>query len=380
MLNSAHIPPVVAQAPAGELYFVTPFVGKNLTRVAAVSEPQALLERFQGVVVAVYDAHARGIVHRDIKPNNITVDDSGRPFLVDFGICAYDGSDPGLTNKTEALGNRSFAAPECEPGNPDSVREPSDVYSLGKVLYWMTSGGELMSREHFDRDKLTIADPFVQQYVSVLIHHTVREDPGSRWSVSELRGRVDWALAKVREHAAIRAAGLTVLADGFGPNNQCYQGSFRSVTTPPRGNPPGDHDVAESFFVRDAVALDRIDIGVNVFHGSGRVEVLLIEGDLQSPSGNEIERWEVEIANPGTLQVLELPSVSHPTLGPSELYWVILSATEPDSEIAWTSAPLELMPCNSRFATRNASNDWQLHLAPSGPGHSLRVLARPAQQ
>ncbi|MGH3556441.1 protein kinase domain-containing protein [Mycobacterium sp.] len=381
-LNSGHIPPVIDRSPVGTtpLYFVTPFVGRNLTRVRGVVEPQALLERFRGVVVAVYDAHARAIVHRDIKPNNITVDDRGRPFLVDFGICAYDDSDLGLTGATEALGNRSFAAPECEPGNPDSVREPSDVYSLGKVLYWMTSGNRLMYREDFDLDTLTIGDSFVQQYVSVLIDQAVRENPAARCSVTELLGRVDWALAKVGEHAAIRAAGLTVLADGFGPKNECYRGGSRSATTPPRGNPPADHDVAESFFVHEAVRLQRIDIGVNLRHGSGRVEVLLIEGDLERPSGNVIERWDVEVTTPNTLQVLELSSASHPRLGPSEVYWVVLSASEDDSEIAWISAALELMPCQSRFAERNVPNDWELGLSITGPGHSLRVLARPEQQ
>jgi serine/threonine protein kinase len=382
-LSSAHIPPVVGRAPIGAAtsYFVTPFVGRNLTELGDVVDPQALLQRFRGVVVAVHDAHAKGIVHRDIKPNNITVDDEGKPFLVDFGICADDESAFGLTSNMEPLGSRFFSAPECEPGNVDSIREWSDVYSLGKVLYWMASRKKLMYREDFDRDTLTITDPLVRQYFSVLIDRTVREDPRTRWSVTQLLDGVDWALAKLGEHAAIRAAGLTVLADGFGPNNECYQGSWgHSATMPPRGNPPADHDVAESFFVGETVTLHQIDIGVNLQHGSGRVEVVLVKGDLERPSEDVVERWDAEITDPGTLQVLQFSSASHPTLGASEVYWVILSARDNDSQIAWISAALELVPCESRFAERDVPNEWQLSLSPFGPPHSLRVLGRPEHQ
>ena len=338
-----------------------------------------MLERFRGVVIAVHDAHAQGVVHRDIKPNNITIDHNGRPFLVDLGICAYDGPDVGITHAMEALGNRSFAAPECEPGNPETVGAPADIYSLGKVLYWMTSGKKLMHRENFDPAALIIEEPLVRQYVSVLIDHTVRENPSARWSVTELLAQVDWALAKVAEHDAIRDTGLVVLTDGFGPNGQCYQSSSRSATTPPRGNPPADHDVAEAFFVREPVTLYRIDIGVNLRHGSGEIEVLVVEGDLEGPSENIVEQWAITVEQPHDPHVVELASTSHPRLGPGEVYWVILSASHEDSEMAWLSAAIELEPCLSRFAERDVPNDWQLGLSIRGPGQSLRVLARPDQ-
>jgi serine/threonine protein kinase len=381
-LQSSHIPRVVDSAIGDVSYLVTPYLGEDLTRLADVVEPQAVLERFRGIVVAVNDAHARGVIHRDIKPNNVVVDEAGTPFLVDFGICAIDGSQVVLTTTVEGFGNRSFAPPECDAGSPDDASEASDIYSLGKLLYWMTSGRRFMVRESFDKETLTIADPHACQYIAVLIEHTVREDAGARWTSTELLERIDWAQDKLGEHSAIRGTGLTVLEDGFGPNDQCNEGSYLSATRTPRGNPPADHDIAHSFFVGEAVALDQIDVGVTLLHGSGQAEVVLVKGGLQVPSEDSrdvIEQWNEAITETSTLQILRLPSTSRPMLEPNEFYWVILSPTDEDSEIAWMSAALELMPRLATFAERSRPDEWQPRKSVSGPGPSLRVLARREQ-
>ena len=176
--QSPHIPPVVDFHVGPEAsYLVTPYVGKNLEKLRNVVEPQAVLQRFRGIVDAVKYANDREVVHRDIKPNNVTVNDDGTPYLVDFGICAYDESEVGLTSTMEGFGNRYFAAPECDAGSVDDARKPSDIYSLGRLLYWMVSGRGKMGREEFDEDKFTFTDKIARQYMSVLIKHTVREAP-----------------------------------------------------------------------------------------------------------------------------------------------------------------------------------------------------------
>lgn len=381
--QSPHIPPVVDFHVGPEAsYLVRPYVGKNLEKLRNVVEPQAVLQRFRGIVDAVKYANDREVVHRDIKPNNVTVNDDGTPYLVDFGICAYDESEVGLTSTKEGFGNRYFAAPECDAGSVDDAREPSDIYSLGKLLYWMVSGRGKMGREEFDEDKSTFTDRIPRQYISVLMKHTVREGPGARWTASELLERIDWTLDKLTEHAAIRKTGLVVLADGFGPNDTCYESSSRSATRG-RGNPPADYELAESFFVSKAVTLDRLDIGVTLRHGSGQVEVTLIKGGDEIPlktSEDVVEQWHREIAaQRNTLEVLQLPSRSGKTLGPQEVYWLKLSARGEDTDVAWISAAIELMPRVSRLADRARPNEWSPRVSVSGPGLSLRVLARPRQ-
>jgi serine/threonine protein kinase len=385
-LNSPHIPPVkdfFVSEENGKSFLVTPYVGKNLMETADEHlAPRELLERFRGVVVAVHAAHAKGVVHRDIKPDNVTVDEHGTPFLVDFGICADDGSEVVLTT-VEGFGNASFAAPECDRGSVDAAAEASDIYSLGKLLYWMATSGRgrrFMRREDFDRETLNIADPLALQYVSVLIDRSVREDPGSRWSVTELRDGVDWALAKLAEHAAVADDGLTVLVDGFGPNDTCYENGSKSARTG-HGDPPTDYELAQSFFVREAVALNRLDVGVALRHGSGRVNIALIKGGDEVPSEDAeaiVEQWPPEVAaQPNVLEVLRLSPQTAKVLDPQEVYWVKLSATGDDSDVAWISAAIELTPQLSRFADRARDSDWTPRVSIRGPGLALRVLVRP---
>jgi serine/threonine protein kinase len=387
-LKSEHIPAIedfaVSDEPNGVSYLVTRYVGTDLDHSPPESlEPQALLERFHGIVAAVYDAHSKGVVHRDIKPDNVTLDASGNPFLVDFGICADDGSEVILTTSVEAFGNRAFAAPECEAGSVDDCREPGDVYSLGKLLYWMaTSGGNnrFIRREDFNRDNLDIPESIARQYISVLIGHTVREDHRTRWSVTELLERIDWTLAKLAEHAAIEERGLTVLVDNFGPNDTCYENSSRSVKTG-YGDPPADYDLAHAFLVSETAAFDRLDIRLARRSGSGEVEIALIRGGDEVPSvdpNDVVERWHRQVTAPrDALEVLELSSDSSITLGPQEVYWVRVVACGDNSVVEWMSGAIELAPQLTRFADRARTDEWAPRISHSGPQFAFRVIARP---
>ena len=138
-------------------------------------EPQAILQQFRGLVEAAKFANDREVVHRDIKPNNATVNGDGTTCLVDFGICMYD-DEVGLTDTWEGFGTRYFAAPECDAGNPEPIGPPADIYSLGKVLHWMATGRGTMGREDFDEVAFVFTDRIARQYFSVTIRHTVRED------------------------------------------------------------------------------------------------------------------------------------------------------------------------------------------------------------
>ena len=155
--------------------FVTPYAGKNLEKMRNLVEPQAILQQFRGLLEAAKFANDREVVHRDIKPNDATVNGDGTTCLVDFGICMYD-DEVGLTDTWEGFGTRYFAAPECDAGNPEPIGPPADIYSLGKVLHWMATGRGTMGREDFDEVAFVFTDRIARQYFSVTIRHTVRED------------------------------------------------------------------------------------------------------------------------------------------------------------------------------------------------------------
>jgi serine/threonine protein kinase len=82
-------------------------------------------------------AHARHIVHRDVKPQNVLIDEEGRAKVTDFGI-ARTLDEHGLTADGRVLGTTDYVSPEQALGQP--VTGQSDLYSLGVVLYEMLTG------------------------------------------------------------------------------------------------------------------------------------------------------------------------------------------------------------------------------------------------
>ena len=138
-------PNVVAVIDAGEdgghPYIVFEYVEgetlkQRIARVGALDAQEALayaIEIARGLTVA----HARNMVHRDIKPQNVLIDAEGRAKLTDFGISRQLEQD-GMTATGRVLGTTDYVSPEQAMGH--SVDQRSDIYSLGVVLYEMLTG------------------------------------------------------------------------------------------------------------------------------------------------------------------------------------------------------------------------------------------------
>ena len=90
------------------------------------------------VAWALAYSHAEGVVHRDVKPDNILLDvSSGRALVTDFGI-AHVGREPGMTGAEEVLGTAEFMSPEQASGEEVDAR--SDIYSLGVLGFYALTG------------------------------------------------------------------------------------------------------------------------------------------------------------------------------------------------------------------------------------------------
>lgn len=92
------------------------------------------------VAIAIDHAHQNGLVHRDVKPANILIDQAGRPRVTDFGLAKNLEKDDGLTSTGEILGSINYMAPEQASARGDLVDRMTDVYSLGAVLYYLCTG------------------------------------------------------------------------------------------------------------------------------------------------------------------------------------------------------------------------------------------------
>lgn len=100
------------------------------------------------IALGLQAAHEAGVIHRDIKPENILFVGAGHELWIsDFGICLLDDSDYRFTPDGEVVGPRAFLAPELEGGGVVDVTAAADIYSFGKVIYFMISGGVIIPRE-----------------------------------------------------------------------------------------------------------------------------------------------------------------------------------------------------------------------------------------
>jgi len=156
-LSHPHIVPVFEVGEhQGQPFFSMPLIeGTTLARRLADGPltSRDVAELLLPICRAVAESHRGGVLHRDLKPSNILIDQSGRPFVTDFGLArwletgtapvAADGSDPvppSLTHSGAILGTPGYMAPEQAAGRRGVVGPATDVYSLGAILYAMLTG------------------------------------------------------------------------------------------------------------------------------------------------------------------------------------------------------------------------------------------------
>src|SRR6266498_4166455 len=127
----------------GQCYFSMKFVeGGQLDEVvrrAPISIRQAA-ELIAKLARTVHYAHEHGILHRDIKPGNILLDQKGEPHLTDFGLARLIETESTVTRTMEVLGTPSYMAPEQAVGNNAAISNATDVYGLGAVFYQLLTG------------------------------------------------------------------------------------------------------------------------------------------------------------------------------------------------------------------------------------------------
>ncbi len=148
-LEHPHIVPIYDAGDAdGRLYIAMRYVeGTDLKRLIKEGplEPTRTLGIISQVASALDAAHARGLVHRDVKPANVLLDEAGNAYLCDFGLTKNVSSVSGLTGTGQLVGTLEYMAPEAI--RAQGIDGRTDQYSLACVLYECLTGKPPLHRE-----------------------------------------------------------------------------------------------------------------------------------------------------------------------------------------------------------------------------------------
>lgn len=199
-LHNPHIAPVIDSGESDYLlWFVMPYVPGESLRGALHRERRLGVAFAVGIgceiLEALAHAHAQGLAHRDIKPDNIVLSPDGA-VLVDFGIAraiAQSGEDR-VTRSGFVVGTEEYMSPE-QAGGADEVDGRTDLYSLGIVLFEMIAGRPPFSgpsaavvidmQQHHAAPRLCDLRPDMPVPLGEVIARALRKRPGDRWQTAE---------------------------------------------------------------------------------------------------------------------------------------------------------------------------------------------------
>jgi eukaryotic-like serine/threonine-protein kinase len=176
---------------------------KDIVREKGPAPPQAAVDLTLQILRAARYAHKHGIVHRDIKPHNVLIDQDGRVRVTDFGIARAGTSD--ITETGSVMGTAQYLSPEQAQGRP--VDERADLYAIGIVLYELLTG-----QVPFDADSpVTVAlkqvsempvppanlVPSIPPAIDAVVLHALEKDPDRRWqNADEFIAALETAIAE----------------------------------------------------------------------------------------------------------------------------------------------------------------------------------------
>src|SRR5436190_10081862 len=158
-LDHPNILPIyeVSESEEGLPFFSMKFAMGGSLRAAASAlraKPRECVRLMAKIARAIAYAHSKGVLHRDLQPGNILLDENGEPMVSDFGLAKWLDQNSDLTRTLETLGTPGYIAPEQTEYPADKLTSAADIYSLGAILLYLLTG----------------RPPFVGPNVLVVIH------------------------------------------------------------------------------------------------------------------------------------------------------------------------------------------------------------------
>ena len=190
---------------------------KAIVRDSGALDPASAIEIVVQILRAARSAHRRGVIHRDLKPHNVILDEEGRARVTDFGIARAGASDMTLTGSI--MGTAQYLSPEQAQGL--AVTGASDLYSIGVILYELLTGvvpfeGETAVAIAFKQVSAeplppSALNPALPPALDAVVLRALAKDPSQRYADAD---ELIAALEHVRQTlpAPAGAAATTVLA------------------------------------------------------------------------------------------------------------------------------------------------------------------------
>ncbi len=189
---------------------------KAMVRETGPLDPALAIDTVIQILRAARFAHRRGVIHRDLKPHNVILDEEGRARVTDFGIARAGASDMTLTGSI--MGTAQYLSPEQAQGY--AVSAASDIYSIGVILYELLTGavpfeGETAVAIAFKQVSAaprppSELNPSLPPSLDAVVLRALAKDPIERYADDD---ELIAALQVEREHLPAHLAG----GDGFGP-------------------------------------------------------------------------------------------------------------------------------------------------------------------
>ena len=174
----------------------------------------------ENVASALHHAHQNGIIHRDLKPANVLLDQSGNPFLSDFGLARRESNDVTMTASGQIVGTPSYMSPQQANGEP--VDRRTDVYSLGVVLFELLTGDtpfkgsspQAISKKVLENEPVrprSLNDRIGRDLETICLK-CLEKDPRLRYATAQ---EVEDEFRRFREGRPIRARPIGMSARGW---------------------------------------------------------------------------------------------------------------------------------------------------------------------